>query len=218
MNEKINHETILLIMNCKKYRKKALLQKQTWIKKLPKEILYFHVIADVDLFEDYVFNFADNLLIVRSEDDYINLPKKVIAAYLAINETFNFKYIFKTDDDQNIENVIFFTSLIKYLRKNGNNYGGFIINISKPQISSYNLIHNELPNNLVLQTTRYCSGRFYFLSQYAVTNLLSKKNKIEEEYLEDYAIGYNLDLELKKNILFLDTNRNFCDFHTVLDV
>ena len=62
----------------------------------------------------------------------------------------------------------------------GNNYGGFIINISKPQISSYNLIHNELPNNLVLQTTRYCSGRFYFLSQYAVTNLLSKKIKLKK--------------------------------------
>lgn len=212
MNEKINQETILLIMNCKKYRNKALFQKQTWIKDLSKELIYFHVIADPDLVENYIFNFEDRLLIVRTEDDYVNLPNKVIAAYKAINETFNFKYIYKTDDDQKVVNIKFFDKLTKYLRKNGNNYGGFVINITEPQLSTYNLIHNELPKNLVLQATKYCSGRFYFLSKNAVVNLITKQTEINCEYLEDYATGYYLDAEFKKNMLFLDTSINFKDF------
>jgi hypothetical protein len=59
--------------------------------------------------------------------------------------------------------------------------------------------------------TTYCSGRFYFLSKSAVTNLLSKRERIEREYLEDYAIGFNLDEIYKKDILSLATNKFFID-------
>ena len=62
-----------------------------------------------------------------------------------------------------------------------------------------------------LYKTKYCSGRFYFLSKNAVFNLISKRNNIEKEYLEDYAIGYYLDEIYKINLLNISTNQYFTD-------
>jgi hypothetical protein len=41
--------------------------------------------------------------------------------------------------------------------------------------------------------------------------LLEKKEKIIKEYLEDYAIGFNLENRFKTNILSLATNTFFTD-------
>jgi hypothetical protein len=39
----IEQEIILLIMNCKKYEKKAAFQKKTWLPKIPNYIKYYHL-------------------------------------------------------------------------------------------------------------------------------------------------------------------------------
>ena len=67
--------------------------------------------------------------------------------------------------------------------------------------SEYYRIHPELPTNLIVKTTRYCSGRFYFLSNNSIEELIKKTDPISEEFLEDYAIGYNLPAQLKTNIM-----------------
>jgi len=68
-----------------------------------------------------------------------------------------------------------------------------------------------LPNYLPILQTKYCSGRFYFLSKEATQNVISKKLFIEKEYLEDYAIGFNLDMYYKTNMINLATNKFFTD-------
>jgi hypothetical protein len=40
----MEQDYILLIMNCKKYHTKSLFQKNTWLKMLPNNILYYHQI------------------------------------------------------------------------------------------------------------------------------------------------------------------------------
>ena len=96
--EKPTQDFIFLIMNCTKYRSKALFQKNTWLKQLPSFIKYYHVVGDLKLQTTHRFyDKDDNILVVNCEDDYINLPKKVIRAYHAIHETFDYKYIFKSD-------------------------------------------------------------------------------------------------------------------------
>ena len=40
----IEQEYIMLIMNCKKYLKKAKFQKMTWLPKIPSYLQYYHVI------------------------------------------------------------------------------------------------------------------------------------------------------------------------------
>ena len=203
---------ILLIMNCKKYKYKALKQKESWLKNFTL-MPYFHVIGEPELETNFKFDNENNILYVKTEDDYNSLPKKVIAAYNAINEVYIYDYIFKTDDDQMLNNIQFL-NIIQALLKNKYpkiHYAGNIINVDKPYLSQYNLIHPELPKNLPILQTSYCSGRFYLLSALAIQQLISKTKSINQEYLEDYAIGFNLDPILKKNMLHIDTNKYFTD-------
>lgn len=208
----IECEYIMLIMNCKKYSKKANYQKMTWLKKIPSYLKYYHVIGDENMNDTFKFDHVNSLLWVKVADDYNSLPKKVIAAYYAVSKTFNFKYIYKTDDDQMLVNDKFF-DILKGLTSTTPkiHYGGFIVDIKQNHLSQYHKIHPELPKYLPILQTQYCSGRFYFLSHQAALNILSKRNLIEKEYFEDYAIGYNLDSHFKSNILNLQTNKFFID-------
>ena len=142
------------------------------------------------------------------------MPKKVIASYKAIYDTFNFKYLFKTDDDQILVNDKFLDTIAKLLNTKTPqiHYGGYIVDVEKPYLSQYHRIHPELPNYLPILQTKYCNGRFYFLSKKAIINLLSKREKIEHEYLEDYAIGFNLDSFYKIGMFSIETTKHFIDF------
>ena len=206
-------EFVLLIMNCKKYAKKAIFQKKTWLPLMPNYIKYYHVIGDEHLKEEYLFDNANNILWVKTLDDYISLPKKVYTAYKALYETFDFKYLFKTDDDQILVNNHFFDIITSLLKKREPklHYGGYIVDVKKPYYSQYSKLHPELPENLPVLSTKYCSGRFYFLSKESIVNLLGKREKIINEYLEDYAIGFYLDQNFKHGMLHIKTNMYFTD-------
>ena len=206
-------EFILLIFNCKKYRYKALKQKETWLNNF-QNMPFFHVIGDIQLTTDYLIDKNEHILYVKQQDDYISLPKKVIAAYEAIQKEYTFKYIFKTDDDQNLLQIQFLniTQNLLLTKLPKIHYAGQIINVDKPYLSEYSNIHPELPKYLPVLQTQYCTGRFYILSDLAVQQLITKKNLIYKEYLEDYAIGYHLDPILKKSIFNIQTNKFFIDF------
>ena len=212
MNPK--QDFILLIMNCENYRYKANHQKNTWLKSLTPKLIYYHVIGDPILEKDFLFDNEERILWVKTRDDYNSLPKKVIAAYNAINKTFDYKYIFKTDDDQNLVNPKFFDTIINILtvKTPQIHYGGHIVDVPFAYLSQYYRIHPELPKHLPVYQTKYCNGRFYFLSNIAVFDLVTKKNQIETEYLEDYAIGFILSSQFKNNILDLKTDDYFQDF------
>jgi hypothetical protein len=202
---------ILLIMSCNKYKFKADKQRNMWLSNFDL-MPYFHVIGEPNLKTSYIFNKEYKILYVKCEDDYNSLPKKVIKAYDAVHNEFSYKYIFKTDDDQYC-NTKFLESLKKNLLKKCSqiHYGGKIINVDKPYISNYFKIHPELPNDLLVKATKYCNGRFYFLSKLAISDLLEKKESIYNELLEDYAIGYWLNDKYKENLLNLDTDLYFQD-------
>jgi hypothetical protein len=191
---------------------KALKQKETWLNNFTL-MPYFHIIGDPDLETEYLFDLKEKILYVKVLDDYNSLPKKVIAAYTAINKEYTFKYIFKTDDDQNLNNLLFLNTIKELLLNKVPqiHYGGQLINVDKPYLSQYHKIHPELPTYLPVLQTKYCSGRFYLLSDLAVQQLITKRKLIEDEYLEDYAIGFNLDIALKTNILNIQTNKYFND-------
>ena len=210
----VPQDFVLLIMNCQKYQKKAKFQKMTWLPHIPAYLRYYHVIGNPELETNYQFDDINNILWVKVDDDYNSLPKKVIAAYAAINKEYTFKYIFKTDDDQTLNNLRFFNTIKELVLHNVPHihYGGQIINVDKPYLSQYHKIHPELPTHLPVLQTKYCSGRFYLLSALAVQQLLTKRKLIEDEYLEDYAIGFNLDEALKTTMFHIQTNKYFTDF------
>jgi len=200
-------------MNCKKYVKKALFQKNTWLKSIPSYLKYYHVIGDETLDRDFVFDDVSQVLWVKTPDDYNSLPKKVIEAYNAVHATFDYKYIFKTDDDQILVNSNFFNTITKLITNKTpiSHYGGYIVDIPESHLSQYHKIHPELPKNLPLYATKYCSGRFYFLSNDATADLLTKTDLIKKEYFEDYAIGYNLHEKYKIDMLNILIKKIFTD-------
>jgi len=209
----ITQDFILLIMNCKKYEAKANIQKASWLKTVPSYLKYYHVIGDETLDSDFIFDDDKQILWVKTQDDYNSLPKKVIEAYSAVNKTFKYKYIFKTDDDQMLTNSNFFNTITKLItnKKPVSHYGGFIVDVKFAHLSQYHKFHPELPENIPVNITKYCNGRFYFLSKNAIEDLLTKTELIKQEYFEDYAIGYNLDEKYKIDVLNIATNKIFID-------
>jgi len=212
---KVKQDFILLIMNCQKYTEKASAQKNTWLKQLPPNIKYYHVIGNSELKNLFEFDNEERKLWVRNHDDYNSLPDKVISAYDAVNQTYDYKYIMKTDDDQQVLSCYqFFTTLTKLFESPSfsYHYGGFIVDVKLPHISQYYRIHPELPRNLKIEAIKYCNGRFYFLSYNAIQDLINKRKDISKEYLEDYAVGYYLNSALKNNIFPIKTDVYFKDF------
>ncbi len=215
--ELISQDYILLIMNCKKYREKAQIQKDGWLRHLPNYLIYYHVLGNSDLDSDFEFDDVERILWVKTDDDYNSLPKKVINAYNAVAKTYNYKYIFKTDDDQDLTNIKFLDMVVGLINKSQDNklhYGGNIVEVKQPYLCEYHRIHPELPKHLPVYPTRYCSGRFYFLSKEAVKDLLRKKNFICDEYLEDYAIGFHLGDIFKTHMKHLVSDNFFKDYST----
>jgi hypothetical protein len=213
----IHNNSILLVMNCVKYKYKATKQRETWLKGL--QTPYYHVLGNPDLETNYQFDNDERILWVNTPDDYNSLPKKVIVAYAAVQQTFpEIQYVFKTDDDQMLQSNNpnkFFENINKLLEKRKQtkkiHYAGNIVDVPKAYLSEYYRIHPELPKELPVYVTKYCSGRFYILSSEAITDLILKRDKISNEYLEDYAIGMHLNNRYKNTILHLDTNLFFKD-------
>jgi len=210
----LENEFILLIMNCQKYRDKALKQKNGWLRELPDYIPYYHVLGNPSLENEFHFDNEERILWVKVADDYLSLPKKVITAFSAIRATIKCKYIFKTDDDQELQIPKFFDIITKLIKAKvpKAHYGGQVVDVEIPYLSKYYLLHPELPIDMIIQKTKYCSGRFYFLSSEAITNILSKKENIGNEFLEDYAIGLNLNPIFKKVLIPIQSDKYFKDF------
>jgi len=209
--------SLLLIMNCVKYEYKAAKQRETWLKGL--QIPYYHVLGNPELEANYQFIDQEKILWVKTPDDYNSLPKKVISAYAAVQQSFPaIQYIFKTDDDQMLQSNNpnkFFDNVIKMLERRMQtakiHYSGNIVDVPKAYLSQYYRIHPELPKELPVYVTKYCSGRFYILSMEAVAYLITKRDLIFQEYLEDYAMGMHLHNRYKNPMLHLDTDIFFKD-------
>jgi len=161
--------------------------------------------------KEYELDLSKNILYVKCKDGYIHLPHKSFLGFQAIHQLFEYKYIYKTDDDQELLNPKLFTILHNLFQTKEIHYGGRIVEIKQPHYSQYYKIHSELPKNIIIYPTKYCTGRFYFLSKEAIQYLLNQKYYIFKEYFEDYAIGFHLHSEYKKNIFHINTDTFFKD-------
>ncbi len=215
----MQNDIVLLILNCKKYASKAEFQRKTWLAQIEEStrqagsgatITYYHIIGQSDISTPYLFDHSNNTLIVKTKDDYCSLPAKIIAAIAAVNDTFRYKYIFKTDDDQILLNNNFMGMFYKLMEAKGAHYGGYSLNVPD-HFSTYKLVHNELPERLFLEKNTYCNGRFYALSTAAVADLLKSREKIAEKIIEDHAIGLFLSPIYKEGLIHFDSNKVLID-------
>lgn len=196
---------ILLILNCRKYDWKRKQQKEGWLKNLPSNINYFHVIGDEDISNDFIFDEDNRILQVKCKDDYNSLPVKVISAIDAVNKTYKFDFIYKTDDDQELIREDFFDYIENQIIENGYKYGGHLSYVND-HYSTYKKFHNELPSKLFLKKATYSNGRFYFLNKECINHLIKSKERIKDHYIEDHCMGLYLgEILEKKDYLFVNT-------------
>ena len=111
----IEQKYVLLIMSCKKYHDKMILQKKSWLQDIPSYIKYFHVIGDSSLKKEYEFNYDENVLVVNTKDDYVSLPKKVIQAYYAVDNEYQYQFIFKVIFNHSLSTHYFLNPIFHFL-------------------------------------------------------------------------------------------------------
>ena len=126
-NYPFSDKYILLILNCRKYRHKALYQKKQFLNnRILKGMPYFHVIGDKELCKnnDYIIDQKNRIIYTNTKDDYVSLPHKVICAMKVLYKHFNFEYLFKTDDDQSLMDPSFFVKLDQQIKNKKPDYIG----------------------------------------------------------------------------------------------
>jgi hypothetical protein len=178
-------------------------QRNTWLKTLPSNIIYFHIIGDSVRCgsSNYQIDLHNHMIYTNTKDDYLSLPHKIVNAMQAIHDSIEYDYIYKSDDNVMPVYPSFFSWLEEH--RLSYDYGGRAIDL-EDHYSNYWTVHNELPRELFLQKTLYCIGRFYFLSHKAVSDLMTKKEIISSRIIEDHAIGLYLSDDLKHNCLRMD--------------
>lgn len=197
----------LLILNCKKYENKRIYQINSWLKDCPIK-LWFHIIGDTSITDEYEIDELNHLIKVNTQDDYVSLPKKTYIALKSIYNTYdNISHVLKTDDDMDC-NII---ELSKHLHIfKDYDYGGFKVQIFQNIYSTYHY-HDSIEKtpSLVLAGI-YANGRFYFLSRNVIKHILNKKDLFWSYIYEDNIVGHSIrDYD---NLKFLEMPDRFLFF------
>ena len=202
---------VIIILNCNipKHLHTANIQRNTWLKNEPN---YYHIIGDPSKCGDnkYIIDQPNKMIYTNTGDDYNSLPAKVITAFLAVQETMDVDYIFKTDDNQMLQKPYEIKGLCKLLNKNID-YGGLVVKMNT-HVSGLFTTHPEFPKNIILEGCAYCTGPFYILSNNALNNVLEKYEDICKRVVEDHAIGFYLEPKYSKNVFAFDTRKIFKEF------
>ena len=203
---------VILILNCNKakYLRTANIQRNTWLK---NENNYYHIIGDPSkcVNNKYIIDQSNKMIYTNTGDDYNSLPAKVITAFLAVQETMDVDYIFKTDDNQMLQKPNFFKILTDLLVKKDISYGGYALKVNT-HVSELFYAHPEFPRNVILEGCTYCSGPFYILSKDALDNVLEKYDDICKRLVEDHAIGFYLEHKYSTKLFAFDSRKIFKEF------
>jgi hypothetical protein len=198
-------EFVVMILNCKKYNHKRMKQKK-WLSKFTN-LIYFHVIGEPTMEEPYRFDDTEKILYVKTKDDYMSLSHKVISGMSAFAQRYPFKYLLKLDDDQNLVKMSFFRLLTTALMANWDNpanrkhYGGDMVYVKEPTLSTLFNVHPEMPRNYMLLPGNYAGGCCYVVSRESVEHLLRQKEELVKHIFEDYGVGQILKISDKNKII-----------------
>lgn len=197
-----------MILNCKRYNRKRLVQRASWLQDV--KIEWFHVIGDETLQSEYVYDGKERILKVRCKDTYAELPRKTYIAIKAVTELFpDVEYVLKTDDDMQCD-IGNLESAMKTMR--GFDYGGQIIStIAHTSTYHYPNVAPEMRRPIHLDETLYCPGRMYFLSRKAMNYLLTYREFMYKQMFEDYAVGYTVSRMPEVKLCMLNAHDIFYD-------
>lgn len=96
---------VLGVMTCQKLMHYAQDQYNKYLEDIPKysNIIYVKFIGDPNIDTEYIYHRESNLLVLKCEDDYINLPHKVFLFLKTVRKLFPEALgVIKADDDVEI--------------------------------------------------------------------------------------------------------------------
>jgi len=203
----LKDDYILMILSCKKYEKERRVnQIQQFLKNpnIMQGIRYFHLVGDKHKFRKnkklkYIVDKEKNIIYTNTLDDYLSLPHKTISGLTALYETFDFKYVLKTDDDQRLLNSKIFSILDVVLKMKKPDYFGKLCNM-KEQVEKWQpIVHKEdgFPTGYIVGDGKpFGNGRLYGLSHRNIEDLVKNKyDLVKKEYSEDWSIAKYQNLE-----------------------
>jgi hypothetical protein len=141
-------------------------------------IIYIKVIGNPDLETQFKYNEKENLLTLKCQDDYLNLPHKVYLFLQAIKQLFpNVRGVFKTDDDVDIDVKKLEIFLDKHYEvpycgvycEQQDDVCSHLSN--KEHVTDRYPVFKEVP--VKMQYAPYCPGGGYYLSMHAVSIILN---------------------------------------------
>lgn len=194
---------ILGVMTCKNNLHKAEDQYKKYLQKISLyPIIYIKFIGDPTLQDEYKYDEINNLLTLKCEDDYVNLPHKVYCFFKAVCELFpNFTNLVKIDDDVVINLPILYEMMLdnKYVPYAGKKVKSEVLSWLlqiKPDVCAKYAEFAYTP--VYLNDTEYCAGCTYFLNKDSILKILQHsiffepfKNNYVDYITREYQVGEN---------------------------
>lgn len=193
------YKFVLGILTCKQNLSKANEQYEKYLYDIDKyPIIYIKFYGDPNIEKDWIYDEKTNTLVIKCEDDYVNLPHKVYL-FLKIARTLfpDVLGVFKTDDDI----VIYLQNLYDLLEKNQDiPYYGRYVSFKSEQLSSYLADKKHVINNyaefqrfpVYLEKGSYCSGGGYYLRNDAI-DIILKNNERFHAFPKETYMNYLID-------------------------
>ena len=184
----------IIIISCKKRLDNALKQYEKFKKSNVKNCICKIFIGDLTLVNEYEEN--ENIVKLKIPDNYESLILKVYCSIKWFYENHVIDYIFKTDEDIEI-NYNNLYDVFKNKIYNNIPYCGNVA-ISNPYKSDYhfNKCENIEINKTLVNIDKnaiYCSGGGYFLNNELIIIILQNYLKYKHYIYEDLAIGMCLN-------------------------
>ena len=199
---KINYykknKIIILILSCKNNTNRQKIIRETYIKDIKKlGYEYYFLIGSnkTKREDDILYKMEDDILYVNIEDLYENLPLKILQGYKYLYKNIEFDYIYKIDDDIMI-NINRLEEIPYY---NYEYYGRLVGKESfnrtyhQSKVSNNSFWKNKIYDKSYLGKW-YGGGFTYFLSKNALDVIIKNPKLIENDLLEDKAIGDTLKI------------------------
>ena len=220
----LKDDYILMILSCKKYEKERRVGQINQFlnnNSIMQGMRYFHLVGDKHKFRKnkklkYIVDEEKNIIYTNTLDDYLSLPHKTISGLTALYETFDFKYVLKTDDDQRLLNPKIFSILDTVLKNKKPDYFGKLCNMEEQVEKWQPIVHKNdgFPTGYIVGDGKpFTNGRFYGLSHRNVYYLVSNKfNQVRKELSEDWAIAKYQHLDHRNNIFTFENMHIFMDY------
>lgn len=213
VNMPYNYKYVLGILTCKENLNKAQKQFDQYLQNIDKyPIICIRFYGDPNLETEWSYNQKEKTLIIKCDDDYLNLPNKVFKFLKIVRALFpSIIGIFKTDEDIEIHNV---DKLYQIMEKNKDipYYGRFVMMqaVKSDYLQGKTFVTTLYPElkdyPVYLEEGTYCAGGGYYLNKNAIDVILQKET-LFKPFPKDNYMDYLIDKSYFKDLcVFEDKN------------